>query len=77
LILHRWPMLFRNPSSSVQRGSDRQAANLAPVNGPLGSISVSGKDCLQFITEAPLARLGRSSHNSPRFSQEFVFLNLN
>lgn len=64
-VLHREPMLFRNPFPLIFYGSDRYAANLASVGGPLRSISVLVKNCLQLISEPSVARLCRCRHNPP------------
>lgn len=55
-------MLFGNPFPSHLRGSDRQAADLAGVIGPLGPVDVSLKNYLQLIAEAPFARPYGSFH---------------
>jgi hypothetical protein len=64
-VCHRGPMLFRNPFPMHLYSFHRCAAKLAGMHSPLLSISVSGKNCLQVITEPAVTRLYGYWHHSP------------
>ena len=62
---HRGPMLFRNPFPMDLYSLDRRTADLAGVDRPLLSVSVSGKNFLQIIAELSIARFYGCWHHFP------------
>ena len=64
-VLHREPMLFRNPFPLNAYRSHQHAAHLARMGGPLLSFSVAGQNLLQLIFESAVTRLCINRHEPP------------